>query len=213
MTTVFITPEEWAGERVELEGAVHHHLFRVVRLAVGDSLRLADGAGRARLGVIESVSKALAEVRLGHEVPGNEAEVDVQLLVVAPKKPRAEWLVEKATELGVRAVRFLRSERGPRSYGEGAFERFQRIARSAAEQCERARAPEITGMHESEEVASLTDASAASFVLDPSGGPLRPTGGCGSISLLVGPEGGWSSRELEGFAEIGIVRAGWVRVS
>ena len=208
MTTVFVTPQEWEGERLELEGAVHHHLFRVGRLAVGDSLRLADGAGHARSGLIEFVNRTRAEVRLGSEVPGNEPDVKVQLLVVAPKKPRAGWLVEKTTELGVGAVRFLRSERGPRRYGEGAFERFRRIARAAAEQCERALVPEVTGMHESQEVADLVKASAAAFALDASGSPLEPATGLESIALLVGPEGGWSNRELAEFAECGIVRAG-----
>ena len=208
MTTVFVTPEEWAGERLELVGAVHHHLFRVGRLAVGQSLRLADGGGRARRGIIEFVNRTRAEVGLGSEVPGNESDVKVQLLVVAPKKPRAEWLVEKATELGVGAVRFLCSERGPRDYGEGAYERFRRIARSAAEQCERALVPEVTGMHESEEVTGWVRASAAAFVLDASGRALAPAAGLESIALLVGPEGGWSSRELEEFAECGIVLAG-----
>lgn len=208
MTTVFVTPEEWEGERLELVGAVHHHLFRVGRLAVGESLRLADGAGHARGGVVEFVNRTRAEVRLGSQLPGNESDVEVQLLVVAPKKARAEWLVEKATEVGVGAVRFLCSERGPRRYGEGAFERFRRIARSAAEQCERALVPEVTGMHEGEEVTDLVKSSAARFVLDASGRPLAPAAGLASIALLVGPEGGWSSRELDEFAECGIVPAG-----
>jgi 16S rRNA (uracil1498-N3)-methyltransferase len=205
--TVFITPDEWDAKCVDLEGAVHHHLFRVGRLAMGEALRLADGAGRARLGAIESVSKTIARVRLGDVVPGNEPTIKVQLLVVAPKKPRAEWLVEKVTELGVSAVRFLRSERGPRSYGDGTLERFGRIARSAAAQCERAVLPEITGMHEFQDLSGLVQDSAAGFVLDSSGRALAPTGDLDSISLLVGPEGGWSSRELAAFADLGLARA------
>ena len=208
MTTVFVTREEWAADRVELGGGVHHHLFRVGRLAAGEPLRVADGAGRARWGIIEFVNRTRAEVRLGSEVPGNESDVKVQLLVVAPKKPRAEWLVQKTTELGVGAVRFLCSERGRRRYGEGAFERFRRIAKSAAEQCERALVPEVTGMHDSEELTDLVKVSSAAFALDASGRPLAPAAGLGSITLLVGPEGGWSSRELDEFAECGIVLAG-----
>lgn len=208
MTTVFVAPEAWHGERLELSGAVHHHLFRVGRLAVGDALRLADGAGRARSGMIERVGKARAEVLLGAEIPSNEPSVRVELLVAAPRKPRAEWLVEKATELGVFAVRFIRSERGPRSFGEGAFERLGRIATAAAEQCERARIPEVTGMHESDELESLLEPSAVSYVLDPSGKRLAPPAGAGPISILIGPEGGWSERELEALADLGLIRAG-----
>lgn len=205
--TVVINPEEWAGEHLELEGSTHHHLFRVGRLAAGDSLRLVDGKGGARLGVIETIDKRLAQVRLGDRLPSNEPAVQVQALVVAPKKPRAEWLVEKTTEVGVGAVRFLRSERGPRSFGESAFERFRRIAVSAAQQCGRAVVPQISGMHELDELAGLIESSAAAFALDPSGERLAP-GSEDSISLLVGPEGGWSCRELDRFAELGIRLAG-----
>lgn len=208
MKTVFVSREEWGSDRVELEGASYHHLFRAARLAVGESLRVADGAGSARLGVVERVTRAQAEIALGAEVPGNEPRVEIQLLVVAPKKPRAEWLVEKATELGVGAVRLLRSDRGPRSYGEGAFERLHRIARSAAEQCARARVPLITGMHEADEVEGFLRGSAAAFVLDPSGPRLAPSTSAESISLLIGPEGGWTSAEVAAFESLGVRRAG-----
>ena len=130
------------------------------------------------------------------------------MLVVAPKKPRAERLIEKATEVGVSAVRFLRSERGPRSFGDGAFERFGRIARSATQQSARALVPQVSGMHELDELAALTGASAESFALDTSGRRLAPPSGTDSISLLVGPEGGWSRQELDGFADLGIATAG-----
>lgn len=216
MTTVFVTPPEWEGEHLELSGAAHHHLFRVGRMAVGDSLRLADGAGRARTGTVEFVDRQRARIRLGARVPGNEPGVHVQLLVVAPKKPRAEWLVEKTTELGVGAIRFLRSARGPRSFGEGAFERFRRIAVSAACQCARARIPEISGMHEIEGVERLIRDTSSAFVLDcqeDSRGDaldrrLAPAAGADSVSLLVGPEGGWSQGELTRFAELGLPAVG-----
>lgn len=208
MTTVFVAPEAWGGERLELAGAIHHHLFRVGRLAVGDSLRLADGAGRARVGVVERVTRSTAEVLLGTEVASHEPAVRVQLLVVAPKKPRAEWLVEKTTELGVASVRFLHSERGPRSIGDGSFERLRRIARSAAEQSGRARIPEVSGMHQLAEVRELLEGSRAAYVLDPAATRLAPATKADSISLLIGPEGGWSSRELAAFAEIGVEAAG-----
>ena len=207
MTTVFVAPQQWEGEWLELSGAEHHHLFRVGRMAVGDSLRLADGAGRARMGSVEFVSRHLARIRLGARVPANEPHVEVQLLVVAPKKPRAEWLIEKTTELGVHAVRFLRSARGPRAFGEGAFERFRRIAVSAAAQSGRARVPEVTGIHESEEIGRLVPESAGAFVLDSSGdgsgSRLAAAAGLESTSLLVGPEGGWTRGELAEFSELG----------
>lgn len=208
MTTILVTPEEWESPTIGLAGAEFHHLFRVSRLATGDSLRVADGTGRARRGVIESVQRDRAEVRLGEELGAHEPVTRVELLVVAPRKRRAEWLVEKTTELGVHAVRFLRSERGPRSYGAGTFARLHRIARSAAEQCERSVVPEIKGMHEWSDLPRLLEASDLSLVLDRSGPPLASLQRSASVSVLVGPEGGWSPAELSECAELGMVTAG-----
>ncbi|MFQ5525599.1 MAG: RsmE family RNA methyltransferase [Thermoanaerobaculia bacterium] len=207
MTTVFVAPEDWESERLELEGAVFHHLFRVARLAAGDTLRVADGAGRARTGRIESVGRASASIVLGEPAATNEPAVEITLLVVGPKKPRAEWLVEKTTELGVHAVRFLRSERGPRSYGDGAFKRLRRVARSAAEQCGRSRLPEVTGMHHWDEIAALVHDSENRLVLDRSGASLSSRLSSSRLAVLVGPEGGFSPAELDALAAQGFSTA------
>ncbi len=207
MTTVFVPAGDWESERLELCGAEYHHLFRVSRLAAGARLRVANGRGRARDGVIETVHRDRAGIRLGDEIAGNEPEAVVELLVAAPRKPRAEWLVEKTTELGVRAVRFVRCGRGPRTYGPGTFDRFHRIARSAAEQCERSWLPEITGMHEWSDIWRLVGAAGQGLILDRSGGPWASMSSFRSVAVLVGPEGGWSPAELAESARHGLLSA------
>ena len=207
MTTIFVSPGDWTSDSVELEGGEFHHLFRVSRLAVGHRLRVADGAGRARAGVIEKVGRDRAEVRLGDPCDANEPSARVELLIAAPKKPRAEWLVEKATELGLRRIRFLTTERGPRSFGTGSFERFRRIALSSAQQCERSLLPEITGMHEPDEIAGMVSGVSLRLILDSTGTDLASTPRSAGVAVLVGPEGGWTPAELARFAGAGFTVA------
>ncbi|HXM70733.1 MAG TPA: RsmE family RNA methyltransferase, partial [Thermoanaerobaculia bacterium] len=143
----------------------------------------------------------------------NEPRLRLEVLVATLRPERASWLVEKATELGAGAVRFLNTERGPRSFGTGTAERLRRVAVAAVEQCHRARCPEVTGPHPFAEVAALAAGADRRWLLDPAAtspppaSPLSPPDSS-SETLLVGPEGGWSPTELET-----LDAAGWQRIS
>ena len=87
-------------------------------------------------------------------------------------------MVEKATELGAAAIRFVGGERAPRRYGEGTLERLRRVAAAALEQSGRARLPEISGVHESSELDSLLRGGGELLRLE-RGGAAWPAGGGG----------------------------------
>lgn len=206
-STLLVAPAELGGRTVTVRGGAHHHLFRARRLAVGERLRVVDGGGRARAGRISEVGRAAAAIELGPELPSREPEVDLTLLVGALRPQRAAWLVEKATELGVVAVRFLASSRTPRALAPAGLERLRRVAAAALEQCGRARLPEVSGVHGWEELPALLAPAAQRWVCQP--GPPPPPGGAGAASaVLVGPEGGWSAGELEELAALGCRRLG-----
>lgn len=199
MITVLVTPEALTGDRAELAGDVHHHLFRVRRVAPGERLRVTDGAGRARWGRVERIDRRSATVTLAGEAPTHEAPVRVELLVAALRRERASWLVEKATEVGVAAVRFLVTGRTVRSLGAGDLERLRRVAAAAVEQCHRARLPEVDGPHPWSALPALLDGLAERWCLDEAAeaqaGPRSPAER--PVALLVGPEGGWTPAERE----------------
>ncbi len=206
-----------------VEGDAYRHLFRARRVAAGERLRVVDGEGRARWGEVIRVGRSAALVELAEPADPNEPRLHLELLVATLRPERASWLVEKATEIGAGAVRFLNTERGPRSFGAGTAERLRRVAAAAVEQCHRSRCPEVTGPHPFAEVEALAAGAARRWLLDPgaqarsftrreaaaspppppAAPPAAPT-----ESLLVGPEGGWSPDELESLAA-----GGWQRVA
>lgn len=199
MITVLVAAADLDAVETTLGGDAYRHLFRARRLAVGERLRLTDGAGRARWGEVTAVDRAAGTVRLAEPAPLHPPAGRVELLVAAPEKSRASWLVEKATELGVAAVRFLDTARTPREWGAGTVRRLERVAAAALEQSHGSRLPELTGTHPFAEVADLLAAApTARYLLDT--GEQSATGAAlalhpESTVVLVGPEGGWTDDE------------------
>lgn len=195
--TLLTDPDLFDGHDLKVDGEPYKHLFRARRLAVGDRLRVVDGQGRARWAEVARVDRSAASLALGEAAPVNEPSFQLDLLVPTIRPERASWMVEKATEIGVHALRFLHTERAPRHFGDGTLDRLRRVAAAALEQCHGARLPEITGPHEWRELAGLTGAAEAHWVLDTEteGGGWGDAEGAGA--LLIGPEGGWTSEERD----------------
>lgn len=205
MITLLTDPAAFDGEDVAIEGDAYRHLFRARRTEVGERLRVVDGRGRARWGEVVRVDRQSARVALGEPAPANEPAAWLELLVTTLRPERASWLVEKATEAGVSAIRFFNSVRAPRVFGEGTVERLRRVAAAAVEQCHRSLLPEITGPHGWTEIGRLTANAGERWFLDTAAGE----GGWGapvpaSAALIVGPEGGWEPDERRE-----LLAAGW----
>jgi 16S rRNA (uracil1498-N3)-methyltransferase len=198
------------GAELAVEGDAYRHLFRARRLAVGDGLRVVDGAGGAWSARVGSVGPKRAVVRLGGVEPSLESPRRLELLVGLPRPQRAAWLVEKATELGVAAIRFLHTERTVREAGHGTLERWRRVAAAALEQCGRARLPEVTGPHDWEELPDLLAPCAPRYVLAPGAPPLAAPASApeSSVAALIGPEGGWTAPERATLATLACHPAG-----
>ena len=233
--TIVVTPIEFDGTELELHGEAYHRFVRVKRLRGGESVRVVDGEGRARRGVVARLDRARAVVALASAEPSLESRLRVELVVAPPEPARAAWLVEKATELGVAAVRFVATSRSTRdevAYSANQLARLRRVAHAAVEQCGRSVVPEIGAIRPlAELLAQLApppeDSSPDSqkplftplpgettrIVLDPSGDGAADLVGLTEercprlrLRLFVGPEGGFDEQELGAFDAVGAAR-------
>lgn len=203
--TLLVSPEEIGEPCVDVVEDGYRHLFRARRLGVGDSVRLVDGRGRARAARVVAVDRHRGRLETAEELPSLEPALSLIVAVAPPRPERASWLVEKVTEIGAVAIRFVGFERAVRSPGTGTRERLLRVAASAVEQCGRARLPELTTGHDPAEIEAWARTADRAWWLD-AGGDARPSplpvGG--EVLLVVGPEGGWADGEREAFRAWGL---------
>jgi 16S rRNA (uracil1498-N3)-methyltransferase len=216
MITHLVEPAAFDLPAIKIEGESYQHLFRARRVAAGEAMRVVDGRGRARWGKVERVDRTSATVALGEPAPDHEPAFQLELIVPTCRPERASWLIEKATELGVFAVRFTNMARAPRELGAMTFDRLRRVAVAALEQCHRSRLPEITGPHAWSQAVGLAGPEVRWFldtevnteaIGDPGfqgGTGLIPRAGTRAGALLVGPEGGLDPAERRE-----LLLAGW----
>lgn len=201
---ITLVAEDLDSGEVTVEGEAYRHLFRARRVPAGASVRVVDGRGNARWGTVARVDRSSARIALLKPAPTQEPSFRLDLLVPTFRPERVSWLVEKATEVGVTAIRFVNSARAPRTFGESTLDRLHRVAVAAVEQCHRSLVPEISGPHEWTEIPRLTSGAEGRWFLDPQGAPDGWGPLPGSGVLLVGPEGGFSPEERDE-----VLAAGW----
>lgn len=202
-TSLLLTPEELGLPEVKIEGDRYRHLFRARRQKAGDRMRVVDGQGHARWARVIRVDRRAGYLELADEAPQNEPELWLELFVVPPKPQRLTWLVEKSTEIGVSAIRLIHSRRGPRSYGPGTLERLRRVASAAVMQSQRSLVPEISGVHDWQDLSALTSEMETRWALDPDATETESIETSNSACLLVGPEGGWEEAERRDMVGMG----------
>ena len=204
-----------SGQVLVLRDAAARHV-QVLRLQPGDALTLFDGgagAGGEFAATVIRMGRSEVEVRLdAHRSVEREPVCAVHLALGVPTGDRMDWLVEKATELGVASIQPLMTERSVlRLSGERAVKKvahWQGIAVAACEQCGRNRVPRVHPVCTLDEwLAAAPDAAAFGLrrhVLSlkteaaPWATALAAGGAAaadGAVALLSGPEGGLSTAE------------------
>ncbi|GAB4137242.1 MAG: 16S rRNA (uracil(1498)-N(3))-methyltransferase [Planctomycetota bacterium] len=187
------------AKRTLLEGDTAHHLKRVLRVRPGSVVVLGDGRGLECPARIHSCTAAGVEVELGQVRAVAAHSPRVELAFAVPRMSRADWLFEHATEAGVAAFHPLRTARS--RPGEGRADRWLRICRAAAGQCDRAHVPLV---HEIRDLAEfLADPSLPCRRLLASPEGERALAAIEDTVLLVGPEGGLDPQERAAAARAG----------
>ena len=201
MTRVPVDARLGPGARVALPEDAAAHLQRVLRLREGDACVLFNGDGHDYPATIKTAGKREVRVRIdGREAVDNESPLRITLVQGLARGEKMDWILQKATELGVAAFVPVASERSEvRLDPERADKRlahWHSVVRAACEQSGRARVPEIAAPQPL--VAALEGlADGPRFLLDPLAtravAAADPTGG--TCVLAIGPEGGWSPRD------------------
>ena len=205
----FHVPEAAPGARVVLPEHTAHHAREVLRLASGAHVRVFDGRGSEFQAVLDFISRREAVATLGVPVVARpESPLRVVLAVAPLKGDGMEFVIQKATELGVAGIRPLitiRTDAAARPALRGTRqERWEKVASGAAEQCGRAVVPEVFPTTTFAELLSLPfDGRRLLFIQAPGLAPLVREPPATSALLLIGPPGGFEEREIAEARESG----------
>lgn len=193
-----------AGKRVQLPEQASEHVARVLRLDVGSPVTLFNGDGNEYTAELVSVAKRTvsAMVQQQHAV-NNESPLQLTLAQAVVRSEKMDWILQKATELGVAQIVPIITERTEVRLDEHRIERrtvhWRAVIASACEQCGRTRLPEICApLRLPMWTGSLSDNAALHLALLPQG-EIRLREVAGNIqaaTIVIGPEGGLSSSDI-----------------
>ena len=205
--------DEVRNGRTEIAGEDAQHLTRVLRVEPGQRYEISDNRN-VYVAEIETARKQQVVFRILEKLPAPPDEARIVLCAALIKFDHFEWMIEKATELGVDTIvpfSAARSERGLDVAARKRIDRWRRIGIEASQQSRRAHLPVIE-LPLAFDDALRTEADYR-FVLDedpeaPALARALPESPrvSDSIAVLLGPEGGWTDQERELFS-------GWTRVS
>ncbi len=196
----------------QLEGKAAHHILTVLRRKAGDTLILFDGQNNEYSTLITQIDKKRLWVRLiDSQTINRESALNIHLIQGISKGERMDWVVQKATELGVSCITPVHTQHGAVSLNNERTlkkqEHWENIIISACEQCGRNSLPLLNPIQSFSDMLSCTKKAEneAYWILHPENenkSPLHPLykggrrGNFSAIHLLIGPEGGFSTSEV-----------------
>jgi 16S rRNA (uracil1498-N3)-methyltransferase len=194
-----------AGGRIALAAETAHHLRTVLRLGPGAPIAAFNAAAGEWLCRLDEAGPRRAGLVVERQLRPAAPEPDLWLLFAPIKRARIDWLVEKATELGVAAL--LPIWTAHTQAERVNLERLRAHAVAAAEQCERLSVPEVQAP---QALAAILDAWPRQrylFVCDEThaGAPIAAAVRPGPAAVLVGPEGGFAETELDALGKLPFV--------
>ena len=209
MKRIFV--EDVSGNEIIISGGDANHLARSLRARRGDRITAVDGMGKCAVVELIDFDRETITARRVSDIERVNADRKIVLADCLPKQNRFDNIIEKATELGVDKIEPLISERTiARPGGSRAdvkLERWRRIAKESAEQCARDTIPTISAIRDLDawlaDITPLDDDTLLLFCWEREQSTTvrevlnsyRLSGG-ENIIVLIGPEGGFSDREV-----------------
>ncbi|HEY9062290.1 MAG TPA: 16S rRNA (uracil(1498)-N(3))-methyltransferase [Pseudobacteroides sp.] len=216
MPRFFVKSENIENEKITISGEDFNHIKNVLRLRQGDSLIISDGNCWDYSVVIDSYAANYVTTTIVDSYKNtNESEIDITLFQGVPKSDKMDMIIQKSVEMGVKRIVPVITERTVVKINsekdiKNKITRWQRIAIEASKQCNRGIMPIVEAPVTFRQ--SITEAKQADLNLIPyekeTGNKLKPVlkgGGAKTISVMIGPEGGFSNNEVDLAVENGCV--------
>lgn len=202
LTRVYVEERLAPGAEIWAAGTAAHHITRVLRLEPGAALTVFDGLGGEYAARIAQLRKDRVLLSVAEHKPiERESPLAIVLVQGVSRGERMDLVVQKATELGVRRIVPVITERTvvrlDARQADSRVRHWRGIAIAACEQCGRNRLPEIAAPLPLAALLAQPSADALRLVLSPAGTlrvrELQP--GSAGVEVLIGPEGGLSESE------------------
>lgn len=206
-----------SGTDVEVSGDEGKHGTRSLRLRIGETVELVDGAGRRAVGSVCDLASEAFSVTVQSVADEEKVHPTLTVVQALAKGDRGESAVEMLTESGVDRIVPWSAERSISVWKadrrERGLRRWRSTARAASKQARRSWLPEVADLHSTREVIELFGTQTQVFVLHENAPePLArtPLSDTDEILLIVGPEGGVTDAEVDSFVSAGaqLVRLG-----
>lgn len=204
---LFFVPAVHSG-RAELRGDDARHLSKVLRVERGHTYELSDNHQRY-LAEVDAAHKDLVSFRILEKLATPPEPCRITLALALVKFDRLEWILEKATELGVHTIQpFVsdRSEPGLEKAAEKRLERWRKIVLESAQQSRRTHLPIVEAPIDFAGVLTL-EAQHRVFLDEAATDRILSPANSASVLLMIGPEGGWTDRERTRAAAAGFTSA------
>jgi len=190
-----------AGERVTLDARESRHARSARRLAEGQTITVFDGCGCIAPAIIGDTSGRAIEIELGESHLEPPLTPEIHLAVALPKGDRQSVMLNMLTQLGMASLTPLLCERSIVKPGRGFTDRGARICLEA---CKQSHNPRLPVLREPTELSNVLEAhsaiGSALIVAHPRGGPvnerLEQCANVNTITVLIGPEGGFTDDEV-----------------
>lgn len=212
----FVDPETWQEPLIRLGPDDAHHWMDVLRVRAGDRAVVSDGRGGEAVGEVAVISGGQVTVRVV-ERRRQDSSAAVMLIQAIPKAQKMEWIIQKATELGVWSIQPVMTERGVVKLDDERAEhrtaRWQRVAVEAAKQCRTAWIPKVepvvrfkalmeSGPKVDVMLMGVLESDTVPLKQCLSGLKVRRPN---TVALLIGPEGDFSPAEIQAARSAGAI--------
>ena len=201
LTRIFVEEALESGREQRLGASAAAHVARVLRLEAGAELTVFDGRGGEYPATIIEGRGTMLRVRIGaRRDVEREAALRITLAQGISRGERMDWVIQKATELGVAAIVPLLTERSvvklDARQAAKRREHWRGIVVAACEQSGRNRLPEVLAPQALAHWLETAPHDASRVLLDPTASTgMRELGSCAAVTVLIGPEGGLSPAE------------------